>query len=251
MGIYDREYFREPSRAPWSNIRFWTITTWLIVINIAIFVIDQLSGRFTGTLQLTDIGYFSYNSAIAHLQIWRFFTFQFLHAGIGHIFWNMLGLYFFGPIVESQLGRRRYLAFYLLCGMGGPLGYLFLYWLHLLNVGQNDMLMGASAGIFGILVAGAKVAPNLPMAIAFTPFRISLKNIALIFLGIAAFIVLMYGGSGAHNAGGEAAHLGGALVGLILIFNERWLDIFYLHRPRMRYGSRRAAFRDWRKDTNH
>src|SRR6476646_10141782 len=92
-----------PGGPPLGRIRFWSITQWLIAINVAVFVVDMLS-RY----QLTLWGYFSVDAAIRHVQIWRFLTFQFLHADIGHIFFNMLSLYFFGPLVESWLGRKRY-----------------------------------------------------------------------------------------------------------------------------------------------
>ncbi|MEZ6192352.1 MAG: rhomboid family intramembrane serine protease [Phycisphaerales bacterium] len=73
-------------------------------------------------------GYFSAATAILGGQVWRFVTFQFLHASFGHILFNMLGLYFFGPMVESHLGSRRFLAFYLLCGVASAVAYIG-FWL--------------------------------------------------------------------------------------------------------------------------
>src|SRR5665647_862095 len=108
MGIYDRDYYRQTSQSNiFSGMRVWSVTTWLIVINVAVFVIDSLLG---GPLEY--LGYFSVAKAIYHLQIWRFITLQFLHANLQHIGYNMIALFFFGPIAEQYLGSKRYLAFY-------------------------------------------------------------------------------------------------------------------------------------------
>src|SRR5579884_2398963 len=124
MGIYDRPYYNQSrgGNSAINTMRLWSVTTWLIVINIAVFVGD----RFTNGL-LTDWGYFSADTAIYHAQAWRFISFQFLHAGLEHIFFNMLALYFFGPFIERYLGSTRYLAFYLLCGIAGAVMYLALW----------------------------------------------------------------------------------------------------------------------------
>ena len=186
----------------------WSVTTWLIAINVAVYVADGLSGRL-----LSDWGFFSALTAIYYLQVWRFITFQFLHASFSHIFFNMLALYFFGPLVEGYLGSRRYLAFYLLCGTAGAAMYLILWAFGLLHAGAQTPLIGASAGIFGVLVAAAKVAPDATVMLLFPPIPMKLKVMAWIMIGIAVFTVF---GNG-HNAGGEAAHLGGAALGALLI----------------------------------
>src|SRR5947209_15008284 len=116
MGFYDRDYYREPrsAGAAVGSLRMWSVSTWLIVLNVAVFLLDHLLGGM-----LTYLGYFSATTAIDMLQVWRFLTFQFLHAGVWHVFFNMLALYYFGPLVENFLGSRRFLAFYLICGIAG------------------------------------------------------------------------------------------------------------------------------------
>lgn len=230
MGIQDRDYYRESppgfARRPvaFGGVRFWSITTWLIAINIAVFVIDALlrvrleGGGSIGLLWLW--GFFSFDTAVSRLQLWRFFSFQFLHGGLGHIFFNMLGLYFFGPLVESHLGSRRYLAFYLLCGIAGPLAYLLIMVLGVLPMNTYTPMVGASAGLFGVLIAAAFVAPNTRVQLLFPPVDMPLRTMAWVYVGIAAFMVFTRGG----NAGGEAAHLGGAAAGFLLIRNARFLN---------------------------
>jgi rhomboid family protein len=240
MGIYDRDYYR---RSPswgggFGSFEMWTVTTWLIVINVAVFLLDNLTHGL-----LSGWGYFSIAAAIYKLQVWRFISFQFLHAGLEHIFFNMLALYFFGPMIESYLGPRRYLAFYLISGIGGGLGYVVLNYLGFLNDGPYTELIGASAGIFGILIAAARVAPDAQVMLLIPPIPMKLKTLAWIFLGIAAYTVLASG----NNAGGQAAHLGGALVGYILIRNDQWLDFANRRWGRM-FHRRRMVYRDWHDD---
>jgi membrane associated rhomboid family serine protease len=238
MGLYDREYIRRPADgSAVGRLPALSVATWLIVINVAVFVLDRL-----GYGQLTLLGYFSADTAIYHLQVWRFITFQFLHANLSHIFFNMLALYFFGPMVESYLGRRRFLAFYLLCGAAGAATYLALWQLGLLEGGAQTPLVGASAGIFGVLIAGAAVAPDARVMLLFPPIPMKLKVLAWVLLGIAAFTVVTSG----PNAGGQAAHLGGAALGAVLIRRPQWLNFAEQLGPP---GARRRRFfgDDWRR----
>jgi membrane associated rhomboid family serine protease len=253
MGIYDRDYYRNTPRGGFGDFQTWSITTLLIAINVAVFIFDGLLARIAagpempaGNGPLFLLGYFSIGSAIFHLQIWRFITYQFLHGGIQHLFFNMLALYFFGPIVEGQLGRGRYLAFYLSCGVAGALMYTILW---TANVLVDGPLIGASASILGILAAGAVIAPGIRINLWFPPISVTLRTLAWFFVALAIYAVLISG----ENAGGEASHLGGAIWGYALIKNPQWLDIFGKQTfaratPRPR---RKVAFRDWTRDMNH
>jgi membrane associated rhomboid family serine protease len=244
MGIYDRDYYRNPPpRSSFGGgVNPWSVNTWLIAVNVAVFLLNSVlvqttldaDGDPVGRVQpIYDLGYFSVVTAVLHLQVWRFLTFQFLHANFNHILFNMIALYFFGPMIESYLGSRRYLAFYLLCGVAGPVAYMLLWALHLLHDGPFTPLVGASAGIFGVLIAAATVAPDSTVLVwGIMPIR--LRTFAWILLAIAAYTVFSSG----TNAGGQAAHLGGAAAGYFLIRDPRVLLVFdRLGRkvPRMRY----------------
>ena len=250
MGIADRDYLRSPSSptTTFGSARMWSFNTWLIIVNVAVFVLDNILFRsgFAVNVRiladgeliaqqpmgpLTYLGHFSALTAIYHLQIWRFITFQFLHVSGQHLFFNMIGLFFFGPMIENYLGSRRYLAFYLLCGIAGAFSYLILWSAHILIDSPWTQLVGASAGIFGVLIAAAQVAPDATILIyGIIPMR--LRMMAYILLGIAVYTVFTAG----TNAGGEAAHLGGAVAGFALIKNPRVLNFFeFRPRPRMRY----------------
>ncbi len=243
MGIYDRDYYRNDlPRGGFGHFSAWSITTWLIVINIGVFFLQGFLHRFNqpvidvdsveGSRQflrelmhnymdpLERWGYFSIDTAVQGGQIWRFITFQFLHSSIGHIVGNMLGLYFFGPIVEAHFGSRRYLAFYLLCGLAGAACYVVLSVAHILGTSPDAPLIGASAGVFGLLVAAAMIAPHVQVFYYFFPVTIGMLALGGILL--AAYTVIAYG----PNAWGQAAHLGGAGVGFLIMKNQHWLNIF-------------------------
>jgi membrane associated rhomboid family serine protease len=181
-------------------------------------------------------GHFSTGKAFMQLEVWRFITFQFLHGSVWHLVFNMLGLYFVGWMVEDRLGTRRFAAFYLACGICGAGLYL------LLNVAANSLaaagvdanvppllfsdpyttLIGASAGVFGVLLAAAYLRPRERVYVFFVvPLR--LKHAVYLFLGLAIANLL----SGGPNAGGDAAHVGGAIAGAILIRRPGWLSDFF------------------------
>jgi membrane associated rhomboid family serine protease len=231
MGIYDRDYYRdEAPRRSFGNFSTTSVTTWLIVINVVVFILDQMHVQ-----PLFYWGYFSSEMALNHLQLWRFVTYEFLHANGRHVFGNMLGLYFFGPMVEAHWGKPRYIVFYLVCGVAGALSYLLLTALHVLGSTPYSPMIGASACVFGVLIAGATVAPDTTVMLIFPPIPMKLKTMAWLMVGLAAYTVLNSG----PNAGGEAAHLGGALLGFVLIRNPQWLSW-------IKWGTRRRYPREWR-----
>jgi membrane associated rhomboid family serine protease len=236
MSWQERDYHRD-SPGPASlgaGFAGRSVVFWLIVVNVAVFLLDHLLLRSMGPVQqvftfadghqialnkqpIDAWGYFSAATAILGGQVWRFVTFQFLHASFGHILFNMLGLYFFGPMVESHLGSRRFLAFYLLCGVAGAVAYIG-FWLSGFVVSSPIVsLVGASAGVLGVLIAAATIAPNLQVMLLFPPIPMKLKTMAWIMVGIGAYTVLFMGHSADSNAGGEAAHLGGCALGYLLI----------------------------------
>jgi membrane associated rhomboid family serine protease len=239
MGFQDRDYYRSPQRSPAGNLaahmRSWSLTYWLIAINVAVFLIDMMTDR-----ELSVWGHFSIATSIGLHQVWRFLTFQFLHADLNHIFFNMLSLYFFGPMVESYLGPRRYLAFYLLSGVAGAAMYIVLYLLGFLIRDPWVPMIGASAGIFGVLFAAVQIAPNARVMLMFPPIPMKLRTLAWVMIGIAAYTVIGHG----PNAGGEAAHLGGAAVGAALIRFPKPLSLV----DRIGWKRKRATWDPFRPD---
>jgi membrane associated rhomboid family serine protease len=200
---------------PWWRTTFWSMTTWIIAANIIIFIIDVLTYG-----QLTRYGALS-GHGIRHVHFWELITYQFLHAGPLHLIFNMLWLYFLGPLVEWRFGKARFLLFYLICGLAGGGCFLLQWYLRDRLMGQDSLLVGASAGIFGIMAAAVKLAPGVMIRMWFPPIAITLRVMFWILVGLAAITIY----TGGFNTGGEAAHLGGAAMGAILIRKVHWLDV--------------------------
>jgi membrane associated rhomboid family serine protease len=157
-------------------------------------------------------GHFSFGLAIGKLELWRFISYQFCHANLTHILVNMMGLLLAGPIVEETLGKRKFLTFYLVCGAAGPVAHLIFGLLGILSVQPFTPLIGASASIYGILLVAAMIAPDEEVMLAFPPIDVKLKWVALAMVGLSAAAVIWNW----ENAGGHAAHIGGAVMGYLM-----------------------------------
>lgn len=225
--------------------RLTPVVKWLLIFNIGIFIVDYLILPLVLGLHVDDLhkppivswGAFAIPSAIFEFRVWEFITFQFLHDNLLHVLFNCIGLFFFGPWMEKWWGSRKFLIFYLLCGCAGAAFFALLTALHLLPeihvslsmakelglVGQlaDDgtliiprELIGASAGIYGIFIGVAVIAPDLRVMLLFPPIELSMRQLAIALLVISiGSILLKLGG----NEGGEAGHLGGAILGFILM----------------------------------
>lgn len=207
MGIADRDYHRQDRR---DGAGFFSQVTpvvkWLLILNLGIYFLDlMLEGK-----PLRQFGAFSIQSALFEGRIWEFVTFQFLHGSLGHVFFNCIGLFFFGPWMERWWGSGKFLIFYLLCGAAGAAFFTLLAMLELVPGGY---LVGASAGFFGILIGVAVIAPDLRVTLLFPPIELSIRQLAIGLLAIAAGTILFKFG----NEGGEAGHLGGAILGFLLV----------------------------------
>lgn len=191
--------------------------------------------RVRTALPLQALGHFSTGKGFLELQVWRLVTFQFLHADINHLILNMIGLFFFGAAVESRLGAKRYLSFFLACGIAGALLYLTLnffgrafnlQFFGLLNYDLYVPLIGASGGVFGVLMAAAHFSRPGDKILLFFVIPLPIKVGAYGILAVEFIRLIMQ----ADNAGGSAAHIGGALAGLLLVRRigilDQFLDIF-------------------------
>ncbi|MCC6425403.1 MAG: rhomboid family intramembrane serine protease [Phycisphaerales bacterium] len=243
MGIADRQYYGDDERARMVHgVRLVSFNTWIIIINCAVFLLQVMSPSLGGFI--FNYGHFSTYFVIDghHLEFWRLITFQFLHGSIMHLVFNMLGLYMFGELVERQLGFKKYAAFYLVCGIFGGLMYLALNLLGTVaasagvyripgllypedasTILSKIPLIGASAGVFGVIMASAFIAPNAVVNLLIPPIPLKLRTFAYGYVGIAFISVLI----GARNAGGEAAHIGGALAGYFFIRRAHLLTDFF------------------------
>lgn len=219
MAVADREYWREGDRRMpgGPSGRITPVVGWLLVLNVAVFFGDLLVLDHW----LAWFGSFSVRTGLLGGRVWELLTFQFIHGGLGHLALNMIGLFFFGPIAERWWGSRRFTVFYLACGAAGALGFSALWAVGVFPAAEIDArLVGASAGLYGVLVAVAVIAPDARVALVFPPVEMSMRQMAMLMLGIAVLAVMTGLGG---NAGGEAGHLGGAVIGYLLMRRPQWI----------------------------
>ena len=226
MGIYDRDYAREQYGGSYGGqVRFalpalTPVVKWLLIVNVVVFVASYMIPAL-GNLFFMGFSVLPETVGMS-LQVWRLITYQFLHGGFWHIIWNMLILYFFGPMLEGQWGGRRFLVFYLICGAMGGILYTLLVFVGVLKVG---ILIGASGAIYGLLAAGAILYPNMRVYF-FGIFPLPFYGLAIILACISFMSV-----TNSPNAGGEAAHLAGMAAGAVYVLWPRWKQ-YAANRPR-------------------
>jgi hypothetical protein len=124
-------------------------------------------------LQLTP------RDAVEHFQVWQFVTYMFLHGGFGHLFFNLLVLWFIGTMVETAWGPTRFLRYYIVCGIGGGLLHALLQY--------NASVIGASGAIFGVYFAAAMLFPDQYVYIYFL-IPVKMKHLVVCLTLLAAML---------------------------------------------------------------
>src|SRR5258708_19911159 len=189
---------------------------WLLIANVAVFLVGffpqlvQLDGpmRFLALIPV---------SVVKDFFIWQLATYMFLHAGFGHIIWNMLALWMFGADLEQAWGTRRFLQFYFFCGIGSGICVVIANYV---AGTPTTWTIGASGAIFAILLAYAMMYPNRTILFGFL-IPIQVKWFVLI-IGV---ITLLNAVGGSTSGVSHFAHLGGLLFAYI-----------YMKLPRRRGG---------------
>ena len=141
---------------------------------------------------------------------YQFVTYMFLHANFEHIFFNMFGLWMFGRTLEYELGSKRFLIYYMVCGIGAALIQVATAWL----AGELPIqLVGASGAVMGLLLAFGVMHPNAVIMLLIPPIPMKAKWFVIIYGVIELFLGWTgYGGNVAHFA-----HVGGMLWGYLLL----------------------------------
>jgi membrane associated rhomboid family serine protease len=188
----------------------------LIIINVIVFLI-QLTFERTGSSFMEN--FFALHDVRSDLfKPHQLITYMFLHGGFAHIFWNMLILWMFGSILENYWGPKRFLTFYIICGIGAAALQLLVLFK---DSGYSDSpTLGASGAIFGCMVAFGLLFPNSLIYIyALIPVKAKWAVLAYVCFELFSGIQNNQGDNVAHWA-----HLGGGLVGLLLVFYWRKTD---------------------------
>lgn len=142
---------------------------------------------------------------------WQLLTYGFLHGGFAHLFFNMFGLWMFGRIIEQVWGQQRFLIYFLVCVAGA--GVTQILTLVLVSPDQFYPTIGASGGVFGILLAFGLMFPDARVMLLFPPIPMTAKWLVI---GYGA-LELVFGVTGTQSGVAHFAHLGGMAFGFLLI----------------------------------
>jgi len=204
---------------------------WMLIVNGAIFLLQLFTGdQLVHLLGLTPARFFSDFPNL----LYQVFTYMFLHAGFGHIFFNLFALWMFGTEIELTWGSRAFGRFYIIAGLCGAILTLIV------TPSQSIPMIGASGAIYGVLVAYWLMFPNRYLYLWFLlPVKVKWAIPGFMVLGF-----LMSGGGVAHMA-----HLGGALFGLAYLkldwrlfrFKDRLKNLRYKRQEAKLQRNRRQA----------
>jgi len=181
----------------------------LIITNVVVFGLQYVLGN------ALEIWFALWPPAAARMgypefQIWQLVTYGFLHGGFAHLFFNMFALFMFGSDIEHLFGARRYLIYYIVCVIGAAL-------MHLLVVSASGMpplpTIGASGGVFGLLLAFGMTYPQRRIMLLFPPIPMP----AWVFVTLYGLLELYLGMTQTASGVAHFAHLGGMATGFVLI----------------------------------
>lgn len=226
----------------------------LIFINIAVFAllktVSVLLLLFNQQISWPS-EYLAAPASLSYLiyKPWTIFTYMFLHFDLFHILFNMFALYWFGKLFLMYFSQKQLVALYII---GGIMGYVFFtgaynIFPYFQNQIDSSIILGASGSIMAIILAVAAKSPNLEMRM------LLIGNIKLKYIALIAVLTSFFGIT-SNNAGGEIAHIGGALTGYFFIVSlqqgkditawlNRIIDLIYdLFKPRKLKVKKNAAF---------
>ena len=153
---------------------------------------------------------------LAPFHLWQLISYSFLHGGVLHLSINMFALYMFGPEIERLLGRRRFITYWLTCVIGAAIMQLLVQ-MHA-PAGSGGPTVGASGGMFGLLLAFGMAWPRRRLVLLFPPIPLQ----AWLFVTLYGLLELGLGISGNQASVAHFAHLGGMAGGLLLILWWRY-----------------------------
>jgi membrane associated rhomboid family serine protease len=173
----------------------------LVIINVIVFILQSMIPNITELISL-------HNPQLEKFKPYQLFTYMFAHAGIFHIFFNMLVLASTAPILENFWGQKKFLTFYLVTGIGAGVFHLLINLFFFEGITYGSML-GASGAVYGVLMGFGMMFPNMEMRLLIPPVAIKAKYLVWV---LGAITFLLSGAGVAHFA-----HLGGIIFAFILL----------------------------------
>jgi membrane associated rhomboid family serine protease len=183
----------------------------IILINAVVFLVANIYATASNNGPLLDYVTLPANPHVFLHRPWTIITYMFLHVQLMHILFNMLWLYWMGKLFAEYMGEKRLVYTYLLGGIAGGLLFILIYGV---AFPANFDLLGASAGIMAVIVAVAGLIPEYEVHLLFFG-AIRLKYLALIIFLLTSVVDFSV------NSGGKVSHIGGALYGLLFIWQYR------------------------------
>ena len=219
----------------------------LLIANGAIFLLFWLLRAFDPTALFGEWAYYHLGLAgwaVVHGELWQLITYSFLHYGVLHLLFNMLALWMFGAQLELDWGYNLFLQFYFFCVVGAALVTVAISFTGLLGVSPHTLTVGASGGIYGLLLAFGMLHGDSEVMLFPLPFLIKAK-----YFVIGIIFLALYGALSSAHGGGQSiaymAHLGG------LVFAYLWLKFvprrgFGYAASERAYGLRNSYYR-WKR----
>jgi len=201
----------------------------LISINIGVFILQLISSHLLGS-NFIDLYFGLVPIRVTNdLMLWQLVTYMFLHGGFFHIFFNMLTLFMFGNELERYWGTPRFLNYYFVTGIGAGV----CSWM--VAPHSYAVIIGASGAIYGLLLAYGLTYPN---RIVYVNFLLPIKvKWLVIIMGAMAFLSSI---GGAESGVANIAHLGGMVVGYVVLKGKEWWDKYrYFNEQRQREHMKR------------
>jgi membrane associated rhomboid family serine protease len=189
------------------------VTRTLILVNVAVFFAQFVIGNWLvfnfALWPLSLAGEYGLRG-VGRFQVWQVITYAFLHGGLLHLMFNMLALFMFGSEIERAWGQRRYLVYYFGCIAGAAVAQLIVT---KLQAGPAYPTLGASGGVFGLLLAFGMLFPRRMILLIFPPIPMP----AWLFVTVYGAIELVLGVTGTQAGVAHFAHLGGMAAGFAMI----------------------------------
>jgi len=188
----------------------------LIVVNVVVYLIQFATGDLSphsAHALSASFGLWSLSAPLgepSEFHLWQLVTYSFLHGGTAHLFFNMLALFMFGSDIERVWGGRRYLGYYLVCVVSAALAQLLV---SSISGGAPYPTIGASGGVYGLLLAFGMMFPRRMVVLLFPPIPMPAWLLVTVF-GTAE---LLFGITGTQAGVAHFAHLGGMAGGFMLI----------------------------------
>ncbi|MDQ3288503.1 MAG: rhomboid family intramembrane serine protease [Pseudomonadota bacterium] len=186
----------------------------LLLANGLVFLLQMMVDRSVLVLfELWPIGSGTDPRVTTEFLPWQLVTYSFMHGNFPHLLFNMLALLIFGAQLEHTWGERRFLTYYVVCVVGAALCQLVVGAWMMAQGGSAYPTIGASGGVFGLLLAYGMLFPNQRVMLLIPPIPMKARTLVIVY----GVIELMLGFSGLQPGVAHFAHLGGMLFGWLLI----------------------------------